>query len=700
MEIFKEFRNTRLKLSREALVQLATEETVFPKAQDALDRLTFLVGPVFLQVDAEKRVTGPIVSETVENNFGLKLPASVADALLFRMGKHNFVATNQVGDSPIFFGKGSAPQRSQKSVLDELIKDLRLFVSDKSLLPKITDDEIVDLFLEKVFELVDELEETPASSSSFTGEKWKKSLISDYILHHTGEDGTLPPLLTRLAELCLLRNVVDQLGTQKRLSCRSSLRAILDAPLVLFAIGASGKQQQKSIQATLETAKSLGVQITLLPTSIMEMKRVLNGTLSREHSERTGLTAAAIRRGDLLENIASDMRSNPEKYAKNEGITLLTRTLETFPQEEHFFTEQEYKDFSVTASTWSNNEAAEFHDAECLTIAVRARGGKHDRNMFQNKYVFLTNNWRFVTSARRMCLETFKINESSCPPVLHFDTFAANVWISGGFEKNKTIPSRTLLAACERAISGHQSILSKTSDLIKKLQLTDDETLDLFLEDRDCVDAIVSQVGYDPSLINEENVSVLVDVAKAAIAKDVATKAAAEKKALEEDFTQRMDETVKESQSAIAAMRVEMETFRSEVDATLQDREERILDLERQQQHEHEERKNSIRDRVAKLNEKTNRKGWGLIEWFETVFFVVASVMMGFQGGLIFGIAASIFGLVFMTMSHFDIWLPSKLKKGFIRRYSEAQIRREFSAREREDWGISLNDEFEITFAE
>lgn len=689
-----------MKLSREALVQLATEETVFPEAQDALDRLTFLVGPVFLQIDAEKRVTGPIVSETVENNFGLKLPASVADALLFRMGKHSFVAANHVGDSPIFFGKGLAPQRSQKSVLDELIGDLRLFVSDKSLLPRITDDEIIDLFLEKVFELVDELEETPSSSSGFTGEKWKKSLISDYILHHTGEDGTLPPLLTRLAELCLLRNVVDQLGTQKRLTSRSSLRAILDAPLVLFAIGASGKQQQKSIQATLETAKSLGVQISLLPTSILEMKRVLNGTLSREHSERTGLTAAAIRRGDLLENIASDMRSNPEKYAKKEGISLLTRTLDTFPQEERFFTEQEYKDFSVTASTWSNNEAAEFHDAECLTIAVRARGGKHDRNMFQNKYVFLTNNWRFVTSARRVCLETFKINESSCPPVIHFDTFAANVWISGGFEQNKTIPSRTLLAACERAISGHQSVLSKTSDLIKKLQLTDDETLELFLEDRDCVDAIVSQVGYDPSLINEENVNVLVDVAKAEIAKDVATKAAAEKKALEEDFTQRMDETVKESQSAIAAMRVEMETFKSKVDATLQDREERILDLERQQKHEYEERKNSIRDRVAKLNEKTNRRGWGLIDWFGTVFFVVASVMMGFQGGLIFGIGASIFGLIFMTMSHFDIWLPSKLKKGFIRRYSEAQIRREFSAREREDWGISLNDEFEITFAE
>jgi hypothetical protein len=490
------------------------------------------------------------------------------------------------------------------------------------------------------------------------------------------------------------------MGTQKKLSSRSSLKAILDAPLGLFAIGASGKQQQKSVQSTLETAKSLGVQISLLPTSILEMKRVLNGTLSREHSERTGLTAGAIRRGELLENIASDMRANPEKYAKKEGITVLTRTLDTFPQEQHYFTDQEYNDFSVTASTWSNNEAGEFHDAECLTITVRARGGKHDRNVFLNKYVFLTNNWRFVTSARRACLESFKINESSCPPVMHFDTFAANVWISGGFEKDDNIPSRTLLAACERALSGHQSVLSKTSNLIKKLQLTDDATLDLFLEDRDCVDAIVSQVGYDPSLINEENVSVLVDVAKAEIAKDVATKASAEKKALEEDFAQRMDATVEESHMALATMRDEMESFRSEVDATLQIREERILELERQQERELVDRRNAIRDRVANLNKRTNRKGWGLIEWFETVFFVGASVTMGFKGGLIFGIAASVFGLVFMTMSHFEVWLPSRLKKGFIKRYSEAQIRKEFSQREREEWGIVLNDEYEIEFSQ
>jgi hypothetical protein len=171
-----------MKITPEALRMLSAEQAVFPDAQDALDRLAFLVGPLLLPLNVEYRITSQILSELIEDNFGLKLPTEVSQILLFRLAKRGFVTQTHVERSSIFFGVGAKKVENARAV-EDLIKDFRLFVDDKVLLPKISDEDILELFMQLVFEL-DEVSDV-ANSTKKTNtepEAWKKSLISDYVL--------------------------------------------------------------------------------------------------------------------------------------------------------------------------------------------------------------------------------------------------------------------------------------------------------------------------------------------------------------------------------------------------------------------------------------------------------------------------------------------------------------------------------------
>lgn len=147
-----------MKITPEALRMLSAEQAVFPDAQDALDRLAYLVGPILLPLGVDNRITGQILSETIKEHFGLQLPTEVSQTLLFRLAKRNFVTQTHVEGSSIFFGVGGEKVGNTTAV-ENLIKDFRLFVDDKALLPKMSDDEILDIFMELVFEL-DEIDDT------------------------------------------------------------------------------------------------------------------------------------------------------------------------------------------------------------------------------------------------------------------------------------------------------------------------------------------------------------------------------------------------------------------------------------------------------------------------------------------------------------------------------------------------------------
>lgn len=683
-----------MKITTEALRMLSAEQAVFPDAQDALDRLAFLVGPILLPLGVEQQITGEKLKDIIEGSFGLELPTEVAQTLLFRLAKRDYVTQTRVDESSVFFGIGAEKIESPKAV-QELTKDFRLFIKDKALLPKISDDEILNLFMEIVFEL-DELSDNNETRGGETKsiEEWKKSLISDYVLTKSDTDGRLPPLLSKLAELCLLRSVVGNLTEQKVRTAKSTMVALLDAPLALYAIGASGSKQKASVQATLAAAKDIGIKVCILPVSFKEMTRVLNGVLSADHVNRRGPTAAAIRAQEVSETIVEDMRKTPEKYTKSEGISTLSRTIESYPSEFEFFDESRYDEFSAIASRWAKTDKGAHHDAEALTVVMRARRSKHERSIFYNSHVFITGNWIFSTSSNKYCLERLATNPNVTPPVVHFSFFSASVWIATGFPSISMLPEKTLLAACERTLNGQSDVISKAAKLFEDFKITDNNHLQAYLQDRDCVNSIVKETYNDPSLIDESNIAKLFEKMREAAAGELLEKAKSEKAELISKFDSERNEMEKRNREEIAAVEEEGKRERERMEGSIDQLDETVSQLHEKFQHREIQQRDNIRNRVEDLNRAIMKRN--LIDFMEFSFFTLASLLVCFQVSLGWGVGAFIFGYAFVACSYFERWYPYRAKKAIMRWHCLSRARSEFSSFEISEWQITLNDDFQF----
>lgn len=673
---------------------LSAEQAVFPDAEDALDRLAYLVGPLLLPLSVESRITSQILSEIIEDNFGLKLPTEVSQTLLFRLAKRDFVTQTHVENSSIFYGVG-AEKVENTTAIEDLIKDFRIFVVDRALLPKISDEDLLELFMQLVFEL-DEVSGAVSDTKKTTKEteKWKKALISDYVLAKSDGDGHLPPLLTKLAELCLLRSVVTNLTGQKVRTANSKMIVLLDAPLALYAIGASGKKQQASVEATLAEARNIGIRTCILPISFNEMTRVLKGVLDTPHIDRRGPTAAAIRAQEVSETIAENIKDDPEKYTKIAEISTLPRTLNLYPSEVDFFDEYRYQEFSAIALRWSKTDNAAKHDAEALTIVMRARKKKHERNLFYNSYVFVTRNWTFANSAKKYCLDVYAINENVTPPVIDFSFFSASIWVASGFPSAARLPEKTLLAACEKTLNGQSGVIAKAAKLFQEFNLTDEKHLQAYLQDRDCIGAIVKETYNDPSLIDENNITVLFEKVKIAAAGEVLKRAKAEKTELEQKFSAEREGIQAANEQKISIVEDESRQEREKLEGSIKRKDESISLLKDTFEQRDYQRRISIVSRVERLNKTIQKRN--LIDFLEFSFFTLSSLLVCFQISLKWGIGAFVVGYAFVTFSYFERWYPYRIKKKILCRHSMNKLRKEFSNFEISEWRITLNDDFQF----
>jgi hypothetical protein len=384
--------------------------------------------------------------------------------------------------------------------------------------------------------------------------------------------------------------------------------ALLDAPLALFAVGVSGKKQQASVEATLAEARKIGIKTCILPISFKEMTRVLKGVLDTPHVDRRGPTAAAIRAQEVSETIAENIRDDPEKYTKIAKIMTLPRTLKSYPSEIEFFGEGRHQDFSAIASRWSKTDDAAKHDAEALTVVMRARKNTHERNLFYNSFTFVTGNWIFANSAKKYCLEEYAINENVTPPVVDFNFFSASVWVASGFPSAARLPERTLLAACERTLGGQSGVVARAAKLFEDFRLADDMHLQAYLQDRDCIGAIVKETYNDPSLIDENNIAELFEKVKIAAAGEVLKKAKAEKTELKQKFGAEREEIQATNEKRIAAIDERNRQERQELVGSIEQLDKTVSQLKDTSNQREIQRQNSIASRVQGLND-TIQKG-------------------------------------------------------------------------------------------
>jgi hypothetical protein len=706
-----------MKLTKQALFTLAAEEVLFGAGHDALDRVCALVLP-FLKSRHGEAIVPSSVQHILKQQYALAISADVGHVILGRLAKRALIDSERIDGEVVYASKPTTREEipQNRSSVDEVLEAFQKFALDRPAIPKLDEDELLQLLREHLFKL-DSVVLGATDVAEAREPAWKFGLVSDFVVSVMEPDGSLPPLLKRLSELNLISHAIKQLGNSRERRTSSDAIVILDSPLALQLIGASGSLQRNNVLALTSAGRSLGVRFSVLQDSLSEMSRVLDAVLFEDHRNRQGPTASALRRNEVSETIVRDMQRDPRKYLRSKSVSILPYTINTHPEIHSYFPHPLYREFCGYAGRWAMRTEAQDHDAGALAITQRLRKGVAESSVFSAKYSFVTTNWTFRNEAQRFCEEKHLTNSASLPPIIHITDFAASVWLAAGFEQDGKIPERTLLATCERVLASGLKPIANISDAIKGFMEIDDDQLELLIRDRDAISTITSLIAGDPTLINSTNVLDIVRRAKEAVAREISDEKnqlidahRAENEKLEALLSQQSIDF----ESRIAHSRIEAQTEVQEVlgkfselqEATkraealtreeLTSREVRIKQLEDVITEERRREIQGVRNRISEFEHQYLTKVSGQATLFFLLLPTFASILTAYSATLFGGVALLFLTIVLGILGHFRIGPVHRFSMWWRKRAADKGLRQEFSGAEIQQWKLELNDKCEV----
>ncbi|TIU35248.1 MAG: hypothetical protein E5W28_09850, partial [Mesorhizobium sp.] len=95
--------------------------------------------------------------------------------------------------------------------------------------------------------------------------------------------------------------------------------------------------------------------------------------------------------GEVLPDYVLSVANNPGGALETGGIGVKDANLAHYPNAHKYFTQDMHDDF-MSKIAWGADIRSREHDADCLTLLMRLRDGKHSRDLFNCRYVFVTRN--------------------------------------------------------------------------------------------------------------------------------------------------------------------------------------------------------------------------------------------------------------------------------------------------------------------
>lgn len=417
-------------------------------------------------------------------------------------------------------------------------------------------------------QLPEQLRDLPAEQGLASEDRY---LCARFVSLVSDKNPTMLSKLSRLAAVGMLTEVVQDFVKPSGNNQRSKLTLILDAPLALAALGVSGKQALKDINLTLEAARSLGCQVIVLEESCEEMTRILKTTLNTDRASRHGPTHTAIVRQEVKEDYVAAVRGDPEKALKAVGITVRPITLDSYPGQHQFFDNELYQEFLGSIRWRPDSPAASKHDAVAMTLACRLRAGHKTRDIFENTYVFVTNNALFAKVAQKFSLQKGLIQDRHCPPVVHQPAIATAAWLRTGFGAVSDIPMAHLLAHCERILSVKKEVVSKAKEVIRSYSPDQQIQFELLLQDSRSVTKMMDLTLGEEDNITSDNIEELLNEMRRATAAEI-----------QAEYESKLAAEQKKSKAEAARKKAELEAVRVAGDKRAQELEERLFQLERE----------------------------------------------------------------------------------------------------------------------
>lgn len=278
----------------------------------------------------------------------------------------------------------------------------------------------------------------------------ERFLCAKFVESAVKTDPETAETLTRIASIGLLTEVVQDFIKPVAPIEASNLVVYLDAPVAMELIGVSGKAARDNMESIVSELTKLGVQIRIFGLSVDEIRQNLTAVLSNPNP--TGPTAQAIARGEVLRDFVTQICADPEHFLKLENVSVRHRTLEQYPGEHSFFTEDQRLDL-YSSFSFQTNPTARDTDATVCAFVIRERRGHESTDIFKSRAILLTRNGLLPQIVRRRCIESRTLRKSSIPAVVHRRVLTASIWLRTGLGGDDLdIPKRLLLASCERVL--------------------------------------------------------------------------------------------------------------------------------------------------------------------------------------------------------------------------------------------------------
>lgn len=338
----------------------------------------------------------------------------------------------------------------------------------------------------------------------------EKFLCARYVQHAIKSNPEVGDILSRIASIGLLTEVVQDFVKPVVHVDKSDLVVYLDAPIAMELLGVSGRAARDNIFPIVDELRRIGCQVRIYGQSLQEIRTTLSAVL--KNARPTGPTAQAISRGDVMRAFVAEVAGDPETFLEKIGIVTTHRTLDQHPAEKAYFTTDNYEEL-YSALTFQQNHDAREHDATVSTFIVRQRRGESSRDLFSSRFVLLTKNGLLAQLTQRKCVEMGAMIPSTIPPVVHRRVFSTSIWLRTGLGSgNLEIPKRLLLASCEQVLAIRPGVVNAVRQITQ--QLGDEEKvrqLDLLVSRDRSAQMLMDKTLGAASVPSADNISQLFD---------------------------------------------------------------------------------------------------------------------------------------------------------------------------------------------
>lgn len=608
-------------ITRHALRIYSSVAALKGDGADVLDALVPFFVPI-LQVMDRKIFDPSLFALGVRKMYHWHFTREVAEHFIPRLVRLGYLKEHKEGDRAVYAVvmpplAETQEEREIQDVIEEIITELVDFskqVSDLFVYSKSREeltDILVRFLVSDQFSLADarEVDTTEESDDPNLNalEDGGRPLSDDdrymaarFVDHIVKEKPGFLPHLSRLASVGLLAEVVEDFVRPTSQVAHVETTIALDAPLALDYLGLSGKATKEDVRAVFDSLKAIGCKLVVFPVTCAEMTRNLSSMLKLSSPERYGPTHHALLKKEIMKDYVEAVAANPEEALSREGIQVKPMDLKSFPALHKHFDQERYEDFFAEIN-WVGDVRPREHDATCTALVMRLRAGKHSSDVFKCEYTFATRNPTFTRKSKRYCVESRLIYPSQEGPVVHQRELATVAWLRTGLGAKYEIPSKSLLAHCDRVLRVRPEVTAAVKKRLASITPDSLQQFDLLLHDQRSLRKLADATLNNEKIITGENAEQLLELMKEA--------AIAEKTAEFEATLQGAEERNKRDKLAAAKERKRLLSEREEDARRHKEELEAIAGSHRALLAQQTQAKEAL---ISHVNRRQKALGWGV----------------------------------------------------------------------------------------